>query len=170
MIAVGIILYKPMESGCMSSIDLTSSQKTILSALTDLYRKTENPIRGKDLAAEVNRNPGTVRNKMQNLKALQLAESTSGPKGGYKPTTTAYEVLDIERMDDPATVRLMHNNELIETVDIVRLISRVKIHIQGSIRDFRDGDEIIVGPTPLSKLRMTGTIDGKNDTDSILIL
>jgi len=64
----------------------------------------------------------------------------------------------------------MHNDELIETVDIVRLISRVKIHIQGSIRDFRDGDEIIVGPTPLSKLRMTGTIDGKNDTDSILIL
>jgi hypothetical protein len=179
MIAVGIILYKPMESGCMSSIDLTSSQKTILSALTDLYRKTENPIRGKDLAAEVNRNPGTVRNKMQNLKALQLAESTSGPKGGYKPTTTAYEVLDIERMDDPATVRLMHNNELIETVDIAEIdlssvhhpeLCRAEIHIQGSIRNFHEGDVIIAGPTPLSKLRITGTIDGKDETNSILIL
>jgi len=163
----------------MSSIDLTSSQKTILSALTDLYRVTEDPIRGEDLAEEINRNPGTVRNQMQSLKALQLVEGVPGPKGGYKPTTTAYEVLDIEQMDDPATVDLIHNDELIETVDIAEIdlssvhhpeLCRAEIHIQGSIRDFHDGDEIIVGPTPLSKLRITGTIDGKDETNSILLL
>ena len=163
----------------MSSIDLTSSQKTLLSALTDLYRETEDPVRGEDIAKEIDRNPGTVRNQMQSLTALQLVEGVPGPKGGYKPTTNAYNALDIDRMDDPATVRLLHNGEMIENVDIAEIdlssvhhpeLCRAEIYIQGSIRDFHDGDEIIVGPTPLSKLRITGTIDGKDETDSILIL
>jgi len=179
MIVVGTILYKPIGKLRMSSIDLTSSQKTILSALTDLYRETEDPVKGEDIAEEINRNPGTVRNQMQSLKSLQLVEGVPGPKGGYKPTTNAYEVLDIERMDDLASVQLMHNDELIKTVDIAEIdlssvhhpeLCRAEIYIQGSIRDFHDGDEIIVGPTPLSKLRITGTIDGKDETNSILIL
>jgi len=29
---------------------------------------------------------------------------------------------------------------------------------------------VIVGPTPLSKLRITGTLDAKDDTNNILIL
>ncbi len=163
----------------MSTIDLTLRQKTILTALTNLYRETEDPINGENLAEEVDRNPGTVRNQMQGLTSLQLVEGVSGPKGGYKPTPRAYEALNIDRMDDPASVRLMQNNELIESVDIEEIdlssvhhpeLCRAEIHIQGSIRDFHDGDEIIIGPTPLSKLRITGTIDGKDETNSILIL
>jgi len=163
----------------MSTIDLTLSQKTILTALTNLYRETEDPIKGEDLAEEVDRNPGTVRNQMQGLTSLQLAEGVAGPTGGYKPTPKAYEVLDIERMDDPASVRLMQNDELIESVDIDEIdlssvhhpeLCRAEIHLQGSIRDFHDGDEIIVGPTPLSKLRITGTIDGKDEINSVLIV
>ena len=96
------------------------------------------------------------------------------PSAGY-----SYETLDIERIDDPASVRLMQNDELIESVDIEEIdlssvhhpeLCRAEIHLQGSIRDFHDGDEIIIGPTPLSKLRITGTIDGKDETNSILIL
>lgn len=163
----------------MSTIDLTLSQKTILTALTNLYRETEDPIKGEDLAEEVDRNPGTVRNQMQGLTSLQLAEGVAGPNGGYKPTPKAYETLDIDRMDDPASVRLMQNDELIESVDIAEIdlssvhhpeLCRAEIHTQGSIRDFHEGDEIIVGPTPLAKLRITGTIDGKDGTNSILIL
>jgi len=155
------------------------SQKTILTALTNLYRETEDPVKGEDLAEEVDRNPGTVRNQMQGLTSLQLAEGVAGPKGGYKPTPKAYEALDIERMDDPASVRLMQNDELIESVDIAEIdlssvhhpeLCRAEIHTQGSIRDFHEGDEIIVGPNPLTKLRITGTIDGKDETNSILIL
>ena len=163
----------------MSSIDLTSSQKTLLSALTDLYRGTENPVRGRDIAEEINRNPGTVRNQMQSLTALQLVEGVPGPKGGYKPTTNAYNVLDIDRMDDPATVRLLQNGEMVKNIGIAEIdlssvhhpeLCRAEIHIQGSIQNFHDGDEIVVGPTPLSKLRITGTINGKDETASILIL
>ena len=73
----------------MSTIELTSSQKTILRALVDLYTQEETAIKGEEIAEEVDRNPGTIRNQMQSLKALQLVEGVPGPKGGYKPTTNA---------------------------------------------------------------------------------
>jgi len=95
----------------MSSIELTPSQKTILTALTNLHRQTEDAVKGEDIAEEVNRNPGTIRNQMQSLKALQLVEGVPGPKGGYKPTANAYEALDVDEMDDAASVPLFHNDE-----------------------------------------------------------
>jgi hypothetical protein len=163
----------------MSSIELTSSQKTILTALINLYRQTEDAVKGEDIAEEVNRNPGTIRNQMQSLKALQLVEGVPGPKGGYKPTANAYEALDVEQMDEPATVPLYHNDETVEGVNVDEIdlssvhhpeLCRAEIHVQGSVRDFHEGDNVRVGPTPLSRLVIEGTVDGKDDTSNILIL
>ena len=163
----------------MSSIELTSSQKSILTALTNLHRQAEDTIKGEQIAEEVNRNPGTIRNQMQSLKALQLVEGVPGPKGGYKPTANAYEALDVDQMDEAAAVPLVHNddpvdNANVETIDLSSVhhpeLCRAEIHLQGSVRDFHEGDEIIVGPTPLSKLRITGTLDGRDDSNNILIL
>ncbi|MFC7007003.1 Rrf2 family transcriptional regulator [Halalkalicoccus salilacus] len=163
----------------MSSIELTSSQKTILTALINLHRETEDAVKGEDIAQEVDRNPGTIRNQMQSLKALQLVEGVPGPKGGYKPTATAYEALDVEQMDEPAVVPLEHNGETVEDVNVVEIdlssvhhpqLCRAEIHIQGSVRDYHEGDSVVVGPTPLSKLVIEGTVDGKDDTGNILIL
>jgi hypothetical protein len=163
----------------MSSIELTSSQKTILTALINLHREAEDAVKGEEIAAEVDRNPGTIRNQMQSLKALQLVEGVPGPKGGYKPTATAFEALDIEQMDEPARVPLTHNGEEVEgsNVEEVDLTSvhhpelcRAEIHLQGSLREFHEGDEVRVGPTPLSKLVIDGVVDGKDDTNGILIL
>lgn len=76
-------------------------------------------------------------------------------------------------------VRLVHNENHTEDIGIAEIdlssvhhpeICRAEVHIQGSIRDFHEGDQIIVGPTPLSKLQITGTIDGKDESNSILIL
>jgi hypothetical protein len=163
----------------MSSIELTSSQKTILTALINLYRESESAVKGEDIADEVDRNPGTIRNQMQSLKALQLVEGVPGPKGGYKPTANAYEALDVDQMDEPAAVPLFHNDEQVENVNVDEIdlssvhhpeLCRAEIHVQGSVRDFHEGDEIRVGPTPLSKLVIRGVIDGKDDTNNILIL
>ncbi|WP_096388923.1 Rrf2 family transcriptional regulator [Halopenitus persicus] len=163
----------------MSSIELTSSQKTILTALINLYREQDGAVKGETIAAEVDRNPGTIRNQMQSLKALQLVEGVPGPKGGYKPTANAYEALDVQRMDEPANVTLRHKGELVEdaNVDEIDLSSvhhpelcRAEIHIQGSVRGFSEGDSVTVGPTPLSKLVIEGTVDGKDDTSNVLIL
>jgi predicted transcriptional regulator len=116
---------------------------------------------------------------MQSLKALQLVEGVPGPKGGYKPTANAYEALDVDRMDEPAAVPLLHNGDPVDTANIGEIdlssvhhpdLCRAEIHVQGSVREFHEGDKVRVGPTPLSKLVIDGTVDGKDDTDNILIL
>ena len=163
----------------MSSIELTSSQKSILPALINLYGEQEDAVKGEAIAEEVDRNPGTIRNQMQSLKALQLVEGVPGPKGGYKPTSNAYEALDIQRMDEPARVPIQHEGEEVDGVNVDGIdlssvhhpeLCRAEIHVQGSVRDFHEGDSVTVGPTPLSKLLIEGTLDGKDDTANVLIL
>ena len=163
----------------MSSIELTPSQKKILRALTNLHNESESAIKGEDIAEQVDRNPGTIRNQMQSLKALQLVEGVPGPKGGYKPTATAYEALDFDEMDEPAQVPFEHNGEPladvnVESIDLTNVHHpdrcRAEIHIQGSVRDIHEGDSITVGPTPLSKLVFEGVVDGKDSTNNIVIL
>jgi predicted transcriptional regulator len=163
----------------MSSIELTSSQRTILSALVNLYRESESAVKGEEIAAEVDRNPGTIRNQMQSLKALQLVEGVPGPKGGYKPTATAYDALQIQEMDQAANVPLKHNGDSVEDANVeeIDLTSvhhpeecRAEIQLQGSIANFHEGDTITVGPTPLSKLRIIGELEGKDDTNNSLIM
>jgi len=163
----------------MSSIELTPSQKKILEALVNLYRDTESAVKGEDIADEVDRNPGTIRNQMQSLKALQLVEGVPGPKGGYKPTGNAYDALEIHEMDEAADVPLCHNGERLEGANVQEIdltsvhhpeLCRAEIRLQGTIGRFHEGDSVTVGPTPLSKLVIEGTVDGKDDTNNSLIL
>ena len=163
----------------MSSIELTESQKTILQELVDLHRDSESAVKGEAIAEQIDRNAGTIRNQMQSLKALQLVEGVPGPKGGYKPTSEAYNALDIEDMDKPATIPLSHNGEPIDeqVVQEIHLMSvhhpekcRAEVRVQGSVRDFHEGDSITIGPTPKSSLAITGTIDGVVDSDNKLII
>ena len=163
----------------MSSIELTPSQKAILQELVNLYGEADSAVKGEDIAEKVDRNPGTIRNQMQSLKALQLVEGVPGPKGGYKPTATAYDALQIQDLDQAADVPLYHNDELVPSANVERIDltsvhhpekCRAKINLQGSISGFIEGDVVTVGPTPLSKLQIIGTIEGKDDTDNALIL
>ncbi|ERJ06322.1 Inosine-5'-monophosphate dehydrogenase protein [Halorhabdus tiamatea SARL4B] len=163
----------------MSSIELTPSQQNILQELVNLYRDSESAVKGEEIAERVNRNPGTIRNQMQSLKALQLVEGVPGPKGGYKPTANAYDALQIQDMDHAAEVPLFHNGEEIEEANVaeINLASvhhpqncRAEVTLQGSLADYDEGDSVTVGPTPLSKLQIVGTLDGKDDTSNKLIL
>ncbi|WP_267162698.1 Rrf2 family transcriptional regulator [Halovenus salina] len=163
----------------MSSIELTPSQQTILQELVNLYKEFEQAIKGEEIAEQVDRNPGTVRNQMQSLKALQLVEGVPGPKGGYKPTARAYDALEIQDLDQAADVPLSHNGENVETANVeqIDLTSvhhpekcRANITLQGSLSQFSEGDTVTVGPTPLSRLRIVGKIDGKDETDNALVL
>ncbi|ESP88731.1 HTH domain-containing protein [Candidatus Halobonum tyrrellensis] len=163
----------------MSSIELTDSQRKILNELVNLYRETEDAVKGERIADAVGRNPGTIRNQMQSLKALQLVEGVPGPKGGYKPTANAFEALDLQSLDEPAATPLSHEGEKLDNVNVQEInltsvhhpeLCRAEIHLQGSVRDFHEGDTVVVGPTPLSKLEITGTVNGKDETSSVLIL
>jgi hypothetical protein len=163
----------------MSTIELTASQKKILRALVDLHRETEDAVKGEDIADEVDRNPGTIRNQMQSLKALQLVEGVPGPKGGYKPTANAFDALGVQDMDQEAEVPIALGGEPLDDVNVEEIdlasvhhpeLCRAEIHVRGSLGQFHEGDSVRVGPTPLSKLLVTGTVDGKDDTNNIVIL
>ncbi len=163
----------------MSSIELTPSQRSILGALVNLHSETESSVKGETIAQEVDRNPGTIRNQMQSLKALQLVEGVPGPKGGYKPTAAAYEVLEIQQVDEPAQVTITVERESLADVNVVGInltnvhhpdLCRAEIGVHGSLRDVHLGDAVSVGPTPVSDLQIDGVVEGKDETENLLIL
>ncbi|MCU4717309.1 HTH domain-containing protein [Halapricum hydrolyticum] len=163
----------------MSGIELTASQQTILQELVNSYRESDSAVKGERIAEEIDRSAGTIRNQMQSLKALQLVEGVPGPKGGYKPTAKAYDALQIQQMDRSADVSLYHNGEYVEEANVteINLTSvhhpekcRAEIYLQGSMSDFEPGDTITAGPTPSAGLQIIGTIDGKDETNNVLVL
>ena len=160
-------------------MDLTPVQRDILTALINIHRIEGRAVKGEEIAELIDRNPGTIRNQMQSLKALNLVEGVPGPKGGYRATGSAFEALNIEATGDVVTVPVIRNGVLMEGATASEIIFNKVMHsnqcdgvirVIGNIRDFNVGDEIEVGPTPVNKLYIRGTVRGRDDTMSRLIL
>ncbi|MGZ4918825.1 MAG: CBS domain-containing protein [Halobacteriota archaeon] len=160
-------------------MELTSVQKEILSALISLYREKLRSVRGEEIAQVVGRNPGTIRNQMQSLKALHLVDGVPGPKGGYKATSRAYRELELDSLAEEAHVVLVRNgveisNALIEEIDFITVahpdVCSAVVKIMGNIRDFNIGDTLKLGPTPVNKLTLKGTVCGRNDAENKVII
>ncbi len=160
-------------------MELTSVQKEILSALVYLYRRNSRSIRGEEIAQMLDRNPGTIRNQMQSLKALQLVEGVPGPKGGYKATSAAYRELELDTMAEEAHVVLVKNGAemsdvLIEEIDFMTVahpdVCSAAIKVVGNVREFDVGDTLKLGPTPVNKLTLKGTVCGRNDAENKVII
>src|SRR5659263_539274 len=128
-------------------MELSSVQKEILSALISLYRRNSRSIRGEEIAEVLGRNPGTIRNQMQSLKALKLVEGVPGPKGGYKATSAAYRELQLDTLAEEAHVVLVKNGA-----------------------EVNDGDLLKLGPTPVNRLTIKGTVCGRNDAENTVII
>lgn len=161
------------------NMDLTPVQRDILTALINIHRVEGRAVKGEEIAELIDRNPGTIRNQMQSLKALNLVEGVPGPKGGYRATGAAYEALNIEATGDVVTVPVIRNGVLVEGATASEIIFNKVMHSQqcdgviriiGNIRDFDVGDEIEVGPTPVNKLYIRGKVVGRDDTMSRLII
>ena len=159
-------------------MDLTPVQRDILTALINIHRVEGRAVKGEEIAELIDRNPGTIRNQMQSLKALYLVEGVPGPKGGYKATGAAYEALNIEASGDVVTVPVMRNGVVMEGTTASEIIFNKVMHSQqcdgvvriiGNIRDFNVGDGIELGPTPVNKLYIRGTVTGRDDTMSRII-
>lgn len=161
----------------VESIRLTSSLKDTLSALVELSNGADGTVKAEAIAEALNRSPGTIRNQMQNLKALKLVEGVSGPHGGYVPTDAAYSVLDIERLETVVPVPVSHKGTPVEdvTVEEINLLGvhdpdrcRAAVHVQGSIRDIHEGDRVVIGPTTVMRLVIEGVVDRKDDARGLL--
>jgi len=160
-------------------MDLTPVQRDILTALINIHRVEGRAVKGEEIAELIDRNPGTIRNQMQSLKALNLVEGVPGPKGGYRATGAAYEALSIETSGDVVTVPVIRNGVLVEGATVSEIVFNKVMHSQqcdgvvrviGNIRNFDIGDEIEIGPTPVNKLYLRGKVVGRDDTMSRLIL
>jgi predicted transcriptional regulator len=160
-------------------MELTSVQKEILSTLISLYRRKPRSIRGEEIAEILGRNPGTIRNQMQSLKALQLVEGVPGPKGGYKATSAAYRELELDTMAEEAHVVLIKNgvevsDVLIEEIDFMTVahpdVCSAAIKVMGNMREFAIGDTLKLGPTSVNHLTIKGTVCGRNDAENKLIV
>jgi len=61
-------------------MELSPIQKDILITLITLYHQSSHSIKGEEIAEVLRRNPGTVRNQMQALKALGLVDGVPDQK------------------------------------------------------------------------------------------
>ncbi|MCZ7385529.1 MAG: CBS domain-containing protein [Candidatus Methanoperedens sp.] len=159
-------------------MELTPIQKEILTALINLYRTRKQAIKGEDIAEIIQRNPGTVRNQMQSLKALGLVEGVPGPKGGYKATGATYRALSLSEMDKETNVPIRRNDEIIENATASEIsfttvrhpdLCNATVHVIGDIRKFDVGDSILIGPTPVNKLVIRGSVIGRDDTQNSIL-
>ncbi|CAJ36666.1 CBS domain-containing protein [Methanocella arvoryzae] len=160
-------------------VELTVIQREILSALINLFREKGRAIKGEEISERIDRNPGTVRNQMQSLKALGLVEGVPGPKGGYKATSAAYQALNLSHMDKEAEVPIYRNGERVLNTNVADIdlntvrhpdMCRASIQILGDIRNFDVGDTIQIGPTPVNKLMVRGDVVGRDDISGIVLL
>lgn len=160
-------------------VELTVIQREILSALINLFREKSRAIKGEEISERIDRNPGTVRNQMQSLKALGLVEGVPGPKGGYKATSSAYQALNLMAMDKEAEVAIFRNGERVANANVAEIdlntvrhpeLCRASVKILGDVRSFDIGDSIQVGPTPVNKLVIRGEVVGRDDINGIVLL
>lgn len=159
-------------------MDLTLVQRDILTALINIHRGEGRAVKGEEIAELIDRKPGTIRNQMQSLKALNLVEGVPGPKGGYRATGSAYEALSLDATGDVVEVPVAKNGVTVEGTSATEIVfNKVmkshecggQVRITGNVKDFKVGDEIEIGPTPVNKLLIRGKIVGRDDTMSRLI-
>jgi predicted transcriptional regulator len=160
-------------------MDLSLIQKDILITLITLYHQHSRPIKGEDIADVIQRNPGTIRNQMQALKALELVDGVPGPKGGYNPTAKAYHELNLSQFGENADVPLSRNGEHVPGVGATEIdfttlchpdVCHAVVRLMGSVKPFEIGDEIAIGPTPVNKLLLRGEVFGKDEVQGALII
>lgn len=160
-------------------MDLSLIQKDILITLISLYQRQSHSIKGEEIADVIQRNPGTVRNQMQALKAIGLVDGVPGPKGGYIPTALAYKELYLNVSEGDYDVPISRNGELVTSAKVVEIdfttlchpdICHAVIKLIGSVKLFEIGDRIVVGPTPVNKLVIKGEVFGKDEAEQSLLI
>jgi predicted transcriptional regulator len=160
-------------------MDLSLIQRDILITLISLYHQHSRSIKGEDIAERIERNPGTVRNQMQALKAIGLVEGVPGPKGGYIPSALAYKELNLNIKGSEYDVPISRDGRVVEgatvqEIDFTTLchpdICHAEIKLFGSTRLFEIGDKITIGPSPVNKLLIRGEVFGKDEAKQSLLI
>ena len=160
-------------------MDLSPIQKDILITLITLYHQVSHSIKGEEIADVLKRNPGTVRNQMQALKALGLVDGIPGPKGGYSPTARAYKELNLADLEHQSEVPIYRDGEKVRGVRVSELnfttlchpdLCHAMVTIIGSVKLFKVGDMVSIGPTPVNKLLVRREVFGMDENQQMLLI
>lgn len=163
----------------MAVPELASNQRRILWALVNLFLRDGTPIKAREIADVIGRNPGTIRNEMTAMKALGLVETETGYEGGYLPADTVFDTLGIEQDEETVTVPIIHEDDQLESVTVRRIhflnltnpnSCIVRLSLVGPIHTIDSGDTIRLGPTPVTELVVSGTVEMIDLTDNQLII
>jgi hypothetical protein len=158
-------------------MDLTGPQREILATLIDGYDETGEPRTADDLAAALDRHPGTIHNHMQVLRTLDLVEGITGPRGGYEPTDRAVEAMSGDGAGGDAVTVAHEYERLSLTVEEVRFPTvhsptacRARVRFREPVSGVGAGDPVVVGPTPCSRLVLAGEVCLFDDAENELLL
>ncbi|MEM2376241.1 MAG: CBS domain-containing protein [Sulfolobales archaeon] len=146
--------------------ELSFTQREILRTLVELYSKNQKLIKSTEIANALGKDDGTIRNIISNLKSLGLIESKTGPSGGYKPTSKAYNYLRALSNIISSYAKIRKNGEEINVfvlnVELMDLTnpysSKAVLKVAGDIDLLKPGDKIKVGPLPTYRLVLSGMI------------
>lgn len=162
----------------MGAVELTESQRRIVTTLVNEYQLSDSAVKATQIAERIGRKPGSVRNQMQSLKSLNAVEGIPGPQGGYKPTETAYTILDRDDLDNFTTVPLSGDYQsvdvVVDEIDFTNVNHpdecKAHIHFHQSVPEVDIRDPILVGPTPSSHLVVGGQVEAINDTGDTMFI
>lgn len=158
---------------------LTAPQKEIVIALLELYDKKRCLVKSKEIAHRTGRDEGTVRNIMPLLRVLGLVDAVPGPKGGYIPTSKAYEGFNVPKNIHSLSVPIytLRGEKTDITVTDILFKSvfspdfcQAILKVIGNISKLNVGEDLVVGPTPSGRMIIEGNVKGRDDMHGEILL
>nr|WP_211206227.1 CBS domain-containing protein [Fervidicoccus fontis] len=150
----------------MYMYELTQTQREVLLALIKLYEQNNRLVKSIEIAQQIGKDEGTVRNIISSLRSLGLLESKTGPSGGYMPTLKAKELIKSYGIVTYGSLRIKKNgNETnvtaysIEIMDVLNPAgAKAILKANGNLDELKEGDIIRLGPTDYNRLLIDGEI------------
>ena len=144
------------------------SHKEILQVLVEKYTNEKRPIKSGEIAEEINKDSGTVRNLMIDLNKQGLIIGIAGPKGGYIPTEKAFKSIfaskDIQRKIPVYINGELRSGVIIYDVFFMDLSDTENcggiIKASGELAGLSEGDNIQFGPTPVRNIIISAMVKG----------
>jgi hypothetical protein len=148
-------------------MNLTLTQEKILSNLIYLYNKNDRPLQASEVAKTTGLNVGTIRNHMQILKMLKMTKGITGPKGGYIPTSKAFNGYS---PNNKSNLNMYLNKIKLKDVTICEIRLNPKdnstysgsIKIIGNMEYFSVGDTVTIQTPNNNSSMIKGIITGRD--------
>ena len=158
---------------------LTAPQKEIMISLLELYDKKRALVKSKEIATRTGRNEGTIRNVMPVLRAIGLVEAVPGPRGGYMPTSKAYESFNVPKnlrlLSVPIYTKKGEKTDVTVTDILFKSVfspdfCQALLKAIGNLSKLNIGEDLVIGPTPSGRMIIEGKITGRDDLHGEILL